>query len=245
LALYDEFEDVEIDLDKHTLSVTTDRIVLGYIGLGRFEIRLDWKHLGSSCAYRVVALDPNPATKSEDITHPHVQDEQLCEGDGRAAVQVALTECRFYDFFLLISQLLHTYGRGSAYVELDNWDAMPCEDCGDSIDEDRRYHCDRCGSTLCGSCSISCHGCDNGFCSDCLSVCSYCGQNFCSSCLQICSACRKRYCEDCLEAGLCRSCHEEQHNKEKKDDLPQSDAIQPPAACSRGSRQRRPICIPA
>ncbi len=190
LALYDEFEDVNIDLDKHVLSVTTDRIVLEYIRFGRFEIRLDWRRLGDAQPYRVVALDPNPAARRDDVTHPHVQDEQLCEGEGRAAIQAALAECRLHDFFLLISQLLHTYGKGSAYVELENWDGIPCDDCGDSIDEDSRYYCDRCGSTLCGSCSISCHGCDNGFCSDCVSSCCRCGQEFCSSCLETCPVCR-------------------------------------------------------
>ena len=37
LALYDEFEEVDIDLDEHTLSVTTDRIVLEYVTLGPFR----------------------------------------------------------------------------------------------------------------------------------------------------------------------------------------------------------------
>ena len=113
LALADEFEAVDIDLGEHELSVTTDRIVLEGINLGPFEIRLDWHLLGSSSAYRVVALDPNPAAKNEDVTHPHVQDGSLCEGEGRSAVQAALEECRLYDFFLLVSRLLHTYGRGS------------------------------------------------------------------------------------------------------------------------------------
>ena len=159
LALDDEFEEVEIDLDEHELSVTTDRIVLEDIDLGPFEIRLDWQRLGASSAYRVVALDPNPAARSDDVTHPHVQDEQLCEGEGRAAIRAALAEGRLYDFFLLVSQLLHTYGRGSAYVELDDWDGVPCDDCGGSVDEDDRYYCQRCGATLCGSCSVTCQGC--------------------------------------------------------------------------------------
>ena len=96
---------------------------------GPFEIRLDWRQLGSATPYRVVALDPHPAAKDTDVTHPHVQEEQLCEGEGRSAVRAALAEGRLYDFFLLVSQLLHTYGRGSAYVELDNWDGIPCDDC--------------------------------------------------------------------------------------------------------------------
>ena len=245
LALYDEFDEVNIDLDEHTLSVTTDRIVLEYVRLGAFEIRLDWRHLNASPAYRVVALDPNPAARSEDTTHPHVHNQQFCEGEGRTAIQAALAECRLHDFYVLVSQLLHTYGRGSAYVELDNWDGIPCTECGDSIDEDSQYYCDRCGSTLCGSCSISCQGCDNGFCSGCVSPCCHCGQEFCSSCLEDCSECHKRFCTDCLEAGLCQSCHEKQCNEEKEDDPPQNETNKRPAGRSRRSRQRRPAAVPA
>jgi hypothetical protein len=245
LALHHEFEDVNVDLNEHTLSVTTDRIVLEGMSFGRFEIKLDWQQLGSPPAYRVVALEPTPAARRDDVTHPHVQDEQLCEGEGRAAVQAALAECRLYDFFLLVSQLLHTYGKGSAYVELQNWDGIPCDDCGDSIDEDSRYYCDRCGSTLCGSCSINCHGCDNGFCSGCVSSCCRCGREFCSSCLETCPVCRKQFCEDCREAGLCHACHDKQRNEEKEDDSPENDAIQQPAARPRRSRQRNPTCVPA
>ena len=63
---------------------------------GAFEIRLDWRLSGLvHTAYRVVALDPNPAAASDDVTHPHVQNEQLCEGEGRAAIRAALAECRF------------------------------------------------------------------------------------------------------------------------------------------------------
>jgi hypothetical protein len=192
-----------------------------------------------------VALDPHPAAKDTDVTHPHVQEEQLCEGDGRSAVRAALAEGRLYDFFLLVSQLLHTYGRGSAYVELDHWDGIPCDDCNALTDADDRYYCDRCGNTLCSSCSITCHGCDNGFCSGCASSCDSCGLDFCSSCLQICSVCRRQFCEDCLEAGLCHSCHEKQHKEETKNASPQNHPRQRPAGRPQAGRRRRTACASA
>ena len=229
LALENEFEDVDIDLDKHELSVTTDPIVLEEVELGPFEIRLDWHCLGTSPAYRVVALDPHPAAKSDDVTHPHVQDGHLCEGEGRAAVRAALAECRLYDFFLLISQLLQTYARGSAYVELDNWSGIPCEDCGQSVDEDQRYSCERCESTLCSSCSVSCRGCGESYCSGCLSQCAACGWEHCSSCLATCPVCRKRFCEECREEGICQQCHEKQRNEEHEHD-PSENAGNEPVA---------------
>jgi len=119
LAIRQEFDEVTIDLATHEICVTTEPIVLEDIGLGAFQIRLDWQRLGGPRhPYRVVALDPHPAARNDEVTHPHVQGEQLCEGEGRSAIAAALAECRLLDFFLLVSQVLRTYGRGNAYVEL-------------------------------------------------------------------------------------------------------------------------------
>ena len=229
LALGDEFEAVDIDLGEHELSVTTDRIMLEGMDFGPFEVRLDWHLLGSSSAYRVVALDPNPAAKNEDVTHPHVQDGSLCEGEGRSAVQAALADCRLYDFFLLVSRLLHTYGRGSAYVELSDWHGVPCEDCGESVDEDDRYYCRRCDAVLCSGCSTTCQACEEPFCSGCLSTCVTCGGDYCSSCLETCRACRRLVCEDCRKNGLCQQCHENQDHEEHEHD-PSEEARNEPIA---------------
>ena len=60
MALYDEFEEVEIDSDKHELAVTTDPIVLDDLN-SAFPDPARLADMGSSHAYRVVALDPHPA----------------------------------------------------------------------------------------------------------------------------------------------------------------------------------------
>jgi len=143
MALYDEFADVEMDLDSHEIVVTTDRIVLEGIDLGPFAVRLNWDQLGRSHPYRVVALDPHPAAANDEVTHPHVQGEHLCEGEGRASIQAALAEGRLLDFFLVVHRLLQTYARGSAYVELTAWEGVACDDCGASTYEDNRYYCQR------------------------------------------------------------------------------------------------------
>jgi hypothetical protein len=215
--------------------------VLEDVHLGNFEIRLDWGDLGRHQPYRVVALDPHPAARREDVTHPHVQEGSLCEGEGSLAIRAALAECRLHDFFLLVSQLLHTYGRGSAYVELDNWFGVPCDDCGDSLDEDERYYCHRCEATLCGNCSVSCQGCDDSYCSGCISTCAACDSDYCTACLDTCPVCKKRFCENCLEeGGLCRSCHEEKRNEEeKKDDPPQKKTRKRPVGSSPARPRRR------
>jgi hypothetical protein len=239
LALDDEFEEVEIALSDHELTVTTDRIVLEDIVLGAFEIRLNWHRLGSSTPYRVVALDPHPAVRNSDVTHPHVQDEQLCEGEGRAAVRGALTEGRLHDFFLLVSQVLHTYGRGSAYVELDNWYGVPCDDCSESVSQDDQDYCHHCEKTLCSSCALTCQGCDETCCSGCLQQCAACSREYCSPCLRTCSACRKAFCEDCREAGLCRTCHEKQLQQTKENPHAPSPPTNSPSRPAGRPRRRR------
>ena len=48
LALYEEFEEVEIDFEEHEIVATTEDIRLEGVYLGPFEIRLDWEELGKS-----------------------------------------------------------------------------------------------------------------------------------------------------------------------------------------------------
>jgi hypothetical protein len=232
-ALKGEFEEVEIDLKTHELVVTTDTIELDGVLLGEFQIRLKWTDIGKiSPPYWIVALDPHPSARRDDVTHPHVQDERLCEGEGHAAIAAALADSRFHDFFLLVNQSLHTYGRGQAYVELDNWAGTPCADCGTCVDDDDRCSCNGCGSTLCDSCSLSCQGCENSYCADCLRPCADCGGNFCSRCLETCSLRRKDFCKDCREDRSCTACYQKLHPEEPQNDS--TDKFLCEAACLAG-----------
>ena len=218
-ALIHEFEEVEVDLHTHELAVTTDTIELDEVVLGAFQIRLKWSDIGQTAPpYRIVALDPHPAARRDDVTHPHVQDERLCEGDGHTAIDAALAGSRFHDFFLLVNRLLHTYGRGHAYIEIEDWDGTPCADCGTCIDDDERCCCNGCDSILCDSCSLSCHRCDSSFCAECLRPCEDCGNDFCSNCLETCSVCRKHFCADCRDDGMCADCYQKLHPKEPEND---------------------------
>ena len=126
VALQQEDFKIEIDLKVRQLRVRTEPIELDSIPLGRFEICLEWQQLPDPFeAYRIVALDPNPAASDDTVTHPHLRDERLCEGDGRAGIRSALAEGRLYDFFVIVDRLLHTYARGQAFVELSQWSGMP------------------------------------------------------------------------------------------------------------------------
>lgn len=165
IALAHEFDEVQVDLHEKRLSVITSSIVLDSVELGRFEIRLHWPRLLSGKAYRVVALEPMPAATNNSVTHPHVQDNSLCEGEGQLAIRAALKQGRLLDFFLLVRQILETYNSGSAYVPLSDWFGVTCSDCGTTAGEEESCTCRRCGSDLCDDCSRSCNSCGQSSCS--------------------------------------------------------------------------------
>lgn len=218
VALEKEFDDVELKPDTGEICVTVGPITFEDVPLGRFEIRLDWEGPRGTSPYRIVALEPNPAGGNDSVTHPHVQDECLCEGEGRAAIRAALAQGRLLDFFTIVSQTLSTYARGSAYVELDRWEGQSCQDCGATIWEDDRYYCQRCDAILCGECSLSCQECGDSYCAACIAACHECHDRYCSSCLKSCSECLEPTCSNCLQEGLCGSCHEKRQQERNDED---------------------------
>jgi hypothetical protein len=206
VALEDEFEEVAWDTDKQELQVTTAPINLDGMEFGRFQVCLELNSQRGGHSYHVVALDARPAASNESVTHPHVSNEELCEGDGRPAIRSALDSGRLLDFFTIVGRLLGTYAPGRAYVDLENWGGTPCHDCGSSADDDERSNCEKCGATLCGDCGSLCSKCDTVFCAECISSCSTCDQTCCRACLDECQQCGRRVCTDCLEEGFCSRC---------------------------------------
>ena len=219
LALGQEFEEVVIDVEGSQLSVTTESVVLDGIDLGRFRIQLDCVRVDVP-AYRVIALDSNPAAINSSVTHPHVQDQQLCEGDGRAAIRNSLASGRLTDFFLIVNQILSQYARGSAFVELSQWEGIPCRDCGDVLNEDDRYFCERCGETICTDCSRCCKHCDVTTCAECMNACPICDDPSCDSCLTACKVCGAQVCPGCIEEGVCTNCFEENQDECEEEEEP-------------------------
>jgi hypothetical protein len=207
--------------------VTTEPVVLEAIDLGRFQIRLSWQRLHDDQPYRVVALDPAPAACNSSVTHPHVNDEILCEGDGRASVRRALAEGRLFDFFTMVGRLLQTYAPGRAHVELDQWEGVRCHDCGSNMNEDEAYVCTRCDQMICSDCSSTCRQCDQTFCSGtCAESCGQCGESICRRCLTQCADCQLPMCPECLDdQNLCPKCHEQQpESDDRAAELEEADA---------------------
>jgi hypothetical protein len=158
LALSDEFEDVEFDLREETISVNTKPISLEEIELGRFRVVLSGRDLVTGL-FQDIAITPNPAVTRRDVTHPHVYDNRLCEGDATVPLQNALWAGRLGDFFQIVQQTLLTYNSSSPYVSLSDWTGANCRICDDSMRDDETYCCEQCGQDVCDRCSRHCDRC--------------------------------------------------------------------------------------
>ncbi|MCA8996350.1 MAG: hypothetical protein KDA80_05190, partial [Planctomycetaceae bacterium] len=228
-SLASEFEQVAYDRQSQELVAVTEPITLDEVDLGPFEIRLQLNGIDKLC-YRIVALDNRSARGSSRVSHSHVQDETLCEGDGHHAIAVALEEGRLGDFFLLVRQILRTYNSASAYVYLSDWDNVTCTDCGDSVVPSESSGCDRCEETLCESCCCLCDHCDATLCNQCREGCLGCDDRFCTNCLSACADCEEPCCPECLFEGRCPDCHtsyEESHEIDEDEVAPTEEPESP------------------
>ncbi|HML73177.1 MAG TPA: hypothetical protein PKB02_01650 [Anaerohalosphaeraceae bacterium] len=217
LAMEQEFEKFSFNLAEKTISVMTKSIVLENVSFGPFEIKLllnDFNKLYQDRPYSVIALDPNPAATDEDVTHPHVSHEKLCEGDGHTAISKALEQGRLCDFFTMVIGVLENYNPSSPYVSIDDWEGRGCYDCGRSMSSEDSYYCEYCDNDFCDHCSTYCQKCDTTVCLGCAYECPNCGQPVCNRCTAKCKDCEEVFCKDCLADGLCQSCEEQRKEDE-------------------------------
>lgn len=218
----DEYGQLQYNWEEKTVSVITDPIELEGVMLGSFEIRLYYERISQLCKirpYHIIALDPRPAASSEDVTHPHVSCEILCEGDGSILIRKALEQGRLADFFDMVIRILNTYNPGSPYVPLNEWHGYPCYDCGYTVDRDESYYCEQCSNDYCSECSSYCKICEATTCLGCLSECSDCHEPVCKDCYGICLDCERRVCNDCLEDQLCYECIENRKDHEDEETI--------------------------
>jgi len=227
--LYQDLEQLDIEFGATTLepknrliTATTDPIELEDIDLGSFRIELHLDrlvHRADSSAFDIVALQPNPPDCSDDVTHPHVRDRQLCAGDATYAISQGLSQGRITDAFLAVRAVLETYNSGSPYVALSDWHGRPCGDCGCSMSDDESYTCEQCDQSCCEACIGRCDVCDSSFCRSCLEEDIESGRMCCRSCRHRCDACQRVVATDSLieETGLCPECHEERINQQEQE----------------------------
>lgn len=218
--LQQEFGDIDFDRAENTISVVTDPITLEDIYLGPFKIQLELNNLSGLYRYgpyHVIALDPHPAATAEDVTHPHVSNERLCEGDGSVAIRTALEQGRLCDFFTMVRSILQTYNPDSPYVSLSDWDGEPCYECGYTMHSDDTYYCEYCEHDYCSECVTYCSCCDETLSLGCAQKCPHCEENICSYCMAECAECGSPCCKSCLEDNMCPDCEKESEVEENEE----------------------------
>ena len=231
LQIEQEFGELKFDLKAGTLSVITEPIELEGFYFGSFEIQLninEIKRLHSESPYRIIALEPNPAGSDDNVTHPHVSLEKLCEGDGYIPIRKAIQQGRLSDFFMIVMQILQTYNPNSPYVALDDWEGTSCYDCGFTVSGDDCYYCEDCERDYCSQCSTYCQICDTTICLGCSFECPDCRKPVCSRCTAVCKECDETLCTDCVnEKGLCQTCEDkrkDQENEEQNEESTEPEA---------------------
>lgn len=208
LAIHTDFEGLDWDRQRQTLSVVVGPVELEGIRLGRFEIILQCDRLAERRPYEVVALTPNPASVDQQVTHPHVRGNLLCEGEGTPLIRLALDQGRLFDFFELVARVLDTYNPMAAHVSLTFWYGFTCADCGDYRLTDAMSRCTHCREVFCRDCMTSCLGCGSDCCARCRGLCLGCENYFCGKCRSACRSCGDKFCKECLLEDQCEGCRE-------------------------------------
>lgn len=194
----------EVAFEDGAITVLTDSIVLSDEGeefdFGEFRIKLFLSSVAAMAdePYELEACDPhyNP---SGEFVHPHVTGSHLCAGDGKGAAITAARAGRYYDFFVIVNQIISTYNPSSPYAELVSWirgHEYICYSCEEGLSDGDRFSCENCGEMFCDSCSSYCDVVDVSYCTNCIEnercECDHIGE---SGCL-------------CHENPACISCEE-------------------------------------
>ncbi len=154
----------------------TEKVVLtaGHIGpidLGKFKIVVNAFDFGYCCGdsesspdsvYKVHAIDPvYPYDESDDDdggshSHPHLEYEHLCFGDGLGIAGNLMRAGLAAEAFQYIERILMTYG-SSPYVGLEAWtNTVSCSVCGESTPEGDLHIDGHNGRYICTECSTTC-----------------------------------------------------------------------------------------
>ena len=215
-----EFGGIDCGCKNRYLAVATEPIELEGVYLGEFEIGLDVNRLTGepgSDAFIVQALDPHPAASNSGVTHPHVNNEEICPGDASAAIRSALCAGRVCDAFMMMRSVLLVYNSGSPHVSLENWGGAPCYGCGYTVPDGDLHWCESCEEDFCDECSTYCERCSTTICSGCSQTCPVCEEIRCRSCMTICPDCSEPICLGCQEEDEC-PCHDEINQQENNTD---------------------------
>lgn len=217
-AVKEEFGNLLYDQEESCMVVFSKDITFDDVNLGSFELRIPINLIGSSTT--VVARTPNYPVVDEETTHPHIQNNEMCLGNGRNQFYDAIQQGRVLDAFTTLNSILITYNLNSAYVEIENWninseDYTECNDCGDSTHVEETNTCEDCESCYCNHCIHGCDVCDGMKCEYCMNnKCSICkDKRLCKDCTHECQICDAIFCEECMsnstEEQTCANCQKD------------------------------------
>ncbi|MFO0806203.1 MAG: hypothetical protein U0791_24130 [Gemmataceae bacterium] len=239
--LESEFGTVTVRWTDSVIRIVTEPIELKGVSLGPFAIEFHWTGGPSATGSRAIevkALKPNRPAGRSDVTHPHVEDDILCAGEAKEALDQAIADGRLVDAFQLVHSVLTNYNPHSAYVSLHEWDGSHCAQCGRRIRSEEASSCEGCDCDLCDECGERCEGCDELRCGDCLEPCDVCrerhcrgsldttarGRAVCSNCREACSECQASFPKDELDSD--RHCPTCSTVEETDDPAPETEAAE-------------------
>ena len=153
------------------ISFETEDVILkdgpiGPVNFNKFDIVVNAYDFGYACAdnevgpdqiFRIRAQDPVYPNDDDDThSHPHLEYEHLCFGDGLGIAGNLVRAALVADAFQYIERILMTYG-SSPYIDLGAWtDACYCSVCDAAMSEDHTYTDHHTGRMLCRECSCEC-----------------------------------------------------------------------------------------
>ncbi len=201
-VLQDEFEAA---VDEESIQVLIPNVTLtdgdDEWYFGDYFIYLNALGYVNSQSYDVTTESSRAQLSGTNYIHPHISNNELCEGDGEHGIQNALMHGDLVTFYLLVQAVVTNYCAEGAYKKLSAWYSSPCN-CGRTDDT---YICDNCNNTMCDSCSSFCTACESMFCADCVYCCDSCSQSYCYNCApqNKCDKCNAEVCPDCIDACNC------------------------------------------
>jgi len=194
------------------LSILVKSIILDddeeNVNLGNFRISIDIIEPINSL--RIIAVTGEESYNG--FFHPHVADEELCEGNGQYSLSLAIDQGRLEDYFDLVEKILRTYNPESPHTPLSSWyspdreGSFYCVCCEEWKDEYDQVSCDGCDSIQCANCAdgAMCDTCEQWYCDNCIQSCNCCHAPMCNECTLICEDCSDQICSECL--STCNSC---------------------------------------
>ncbi|KKN99038.1 hypothetical protein LCGC14_0142830 [marine sediment metagenome] len=187
---------------------------------GNEEVELGgfWLQLDIQCPQDGLTIESidNVQSSNKGLTHPHVLNEKLCEGqEGEETLTNALNHGSLEYYFSTVEAIMRTYNDEFPHEKLRYWykeNQLSCDSCNESISEEQSIYCEECYTGLCDHCAemVYCEDCGNWRCDECSTSCDECNEGLCISCANTCNLCTNIHCGSCIRT--CEICDEDREH---------------------------------